>query len=59
MIELYLEDYWPCVGGFSVVNAIDNAIARPDKLWTITRWSVAVLMVIESRKSQHQIQPVW
>lgn len=22
----YLEDYWPCTGGFLVVNAIGNAV---------------------------------
>ena len=30
----YLEDYWPCAVGLSVVDFIGTQVARPDKLGT-------------------------
>ena len=30
----YLEDYWPCAGGLSAVNAIGTQFASPDTLET-------------------------
>ena len=30
----YLEDYWPCAIGLSVVDVISTQVARPDKLGT-------------------------
>lgn len=31
-VSRYLENYWPRAGGFSVVDALGNAITGPDRL---------------------------
>ena len=37
----YLEDYWPCAGGLSAVNAIDTQLLVPMNSGLI-RWRIAV-----------------
>ena len=41
----YLEDYWPCVGGLSAVNAIGNTQLRDPINSGLTRWRMHVLYV--------------
>ena len=37
----YLEDYWPCAGGLSAVNAIGTQLRDPINSG-LTRWRMAV-----------------
>ena len=38
----YLEDYWPCAGGLSAVNAIGTQLRDPINSG-LTRWRMVVL----------------
>ena len=40
----YLEDYWPCAGGLSAVNAIGTQLCDPINS-RLTRWRMAVLNI--------------
>ena len=59
----YLEDYWPCAGGLSAVNAIGTHLLDPINSW-LTRWRLMVYedAVGESERnpmSKHQIDDWW
>ena len=57
----YPEDYWPCAGGLSAVNAIGTQL-RDLISSGLTRWRLTVYVdaVADSERnpvSKHQIQP--
>ena len=61
-VRNYLEVYWPCAGGFSVVNAIGTQLRDPINSG-LTRWRMAVSSMDAAAElgrnpvSKHQIQP--
>ena len=63
LVRNYLEVYWPCAGGLSVVNAIGTQLRDPINSG-LTRWRLAALNIImdaaaeigRNPVSKHQIQ---
>ena len=64
LVRNYLEVYWPCAGGLSVVNAIGTQLRDPINSG-LSRWRLAALDIImdaaaeigRNPVSKHQIQP--
>ena len=64
LVRNYLEVYWSCAGGLSVVNAIGTQLRDPINSG-LTRWRLAVLNIIMDAAAEieknpvckHQIQP--
>ena len=61
LVRNYLEVYWPCVGGLSVVNAIGTQLRDPINSG-LTRWRMAVSQMDAAAElgrnpvSKHQVQ---
>ena len=64
LVRNYLEDYWPCAGGLSAVNAVGTQLRDPMNLG-LARWRTAVFNKYmdaaaelgRNPVSMHQIQP--
>ena len=64
LVRNYLEVYWPCAGGLSVVNAIGTQLRDPINSG-LSRWRLAALDIIMDAAAEigrnpvnkHQIQP--
>ena len=54
----YLEDYWPCAGGLSALNAIGTRLRDPINS-RLTRWCMvdAAVEIGRNPVSKRQIQP--
>ena len=64
LVRKYLEDYWPCAGGLSAVNATGTQLRDPINSG-LTQWRLAVLNITMDAAAEigrnpvckHQIQP--